>query len=94
MIFPETRRYTYFFLGQSIAIPLIWMFANIADKLSNIFIDFYLNKWAKNAQISNPNSNRYILRVSTYSNALRSGTSFLFITAATVTTVLFLGINS
>ncbi|MEL4896602.1 mechanosensitive ion channel family protein [Crocosphaera sp. Alani8] len=93
LIFPETRRYTYFFLGQSIAIPLIWMFANIADKLSNIFIDFYLNKWAKNAQISNPNSNRYILRVSTYSNALRSGTSFLFITAATVTTVLFLGIN-
>ncbi|MGK7886415.1 MAG: mechanosensitive ion channel family protein [Crocosphaera sp.] len=93
LIFPETRRYTYFFLGQAIVIPLIWMSANIADKLSNIFIDFYLNRWAKNAQLINPNSNRYTLRVSTYSNALKSGTSFLFITLATVGTVVFLGIN-
>ena len=56
-------------------------------------IDFYLNRWAKNAQLINPNSNRYTLRVSTYSNALKSGTSFLFITIATVGTVAFLGIN-
>ncbi len=93
LLFPETRRYTYFFLGQSIVIPLIWMSANIADKLTNIFIDFYLNKWARNAQLINPNSNRYTLRVSTYSNALKSGSTFLFIVIATVATVVFLGIN-
>ena len=93
LIFPETRRYTYFFLGQSIIIPLIWMSASIAYKFSNLLIDFYLNRWAKNAQLINPNSNRYTLRVSTYSNALKSGTSFLFITIATVGTVAFLGIN-
>ncbi|MGK7960742.1 mechanosensitive ion channel family protein [Crocosphaera sp.] len=93
LLFPETRRYTYFFLGQSIILPLIWMSASIADKLTNLLIDFYLNKWAKNAQLINPNSNRYTLRVSTYSNALKSGTTFLFIVLATAATVLFLGIN-
>ncbi|MGK7956809.1 MAG: mechanosensitive ion channel domain-containing protein, partial [Crocosphaera sp.] len=93
LLFPETRRYTYFFLGQSIVIPLVWMSANIADSLSNLFIDFYLNKWAKNEQLINPNSNRYTLRVSTYSNALKSGSTFLFISLATVTTIIFLGIN-
>ena len=93
LIFPETRRYAYFFVGQCIIIPLIWMSASIADKFSNLLIDFYLNRWAKNAQLINPNSNRYTLRVSTYSNALKSGTSFLFITIATVGTVAFLGIN-
>ncbi len=93
LLFPETRRYTYFFLGQAIAIPLIWMSANIADKFTNLFIDYYLNKWARDAQVINPNSNRYTLRVSTYSNALKSGSTFLFITIATVITVLFLGIN-
>ena len=93
LIFPETRRYTYFFLGPAIVIPLIWMSANIADKLTNLFIDFYLNRWAKNAQLINPNSNRSTLRVRSYSNALKSGTSFLSITLATVATVVFLGIN-
>ncbi len=93
LLFPETRRYTYFFLGQAIIIPLIWMSTNIANKLSNIFIDFYLNKWAKNAQLINPNSHRYTLRVSTYSNALKSGSTFLFIVIATVATVMFFGID-
>ncbi|MGK7939970.1 MAG: mechanosensitive ion channel family protein [Crocosphaera sp.] len=93
LLFPETRRYTYFFLGQSIAIPLIWMSANIGDKLSNLLIDYSLNKWAREAQLINPNSNRYTLRVSTYSNALKSGSTFLFIVIATAVTVTFLGID-
>ncbi|MGB5770194.1 MAG: mechanosensitive ion channel family protein, partial [Crocosphaera sp.] len=93
LVFPETRRYSYFFFGQAIAIPLIWMSANIADKLSNLLIDYYLNKWAQEAQLINPNSNRYTLRVSTYSHALKSGTTFLFIVIATAITVMVLGID-
>ncbi|EAZ90557.1 mechanosensitive ion channel family protein [Crocosphaera chwakensis] len=93
LIFPETRRYSYFFLGQSLTIPLVWMSVGIANKLSNLLIDYYLNRWAKNAQIVNPNSNRYTLRVSTYSNALKSGTTFLFIAIGITVTVILLGID-
>ncbi|ACB52122.1 hypothetical protein cce_2774 [Crocosphaera subtropica ATCC 51142] len=93
LVFPETRRYSYFFLGQSLTIPLIWMSVGIANKLSNLLIDYYLNRWAKNAQLVNPNSNRYTLRVSTYSNALKSGTTFLFIAIGIIVTVMLLGID-
>ncbi len=93
LIFPETRRYSYFFLGQSLTIPLVWMSVGIANKLSNLLIDYYLNRWAKNAQSVNPNSNRYTLRVSTYSNALKSGTTFLCISIGITVTVMLLGID-
>jgi small-conductance mechanosensitive channel len=93
LVFPETRRYSYFFLGQALTIPIIWMSVGIANKLSNLLTDYYLNRWAKNQQLINPNSNRYTLRVSTYSNALKSGTTFLFIVLGIALTVTFLGIN-
>ncbi|MDJ0660028.1 MAG: mechanosensitive ion channel family protein [Crocosphaera sp.] len=93
LIFPETRRYSYFFLGQALTIPLIWMSVGIANKLLNLLIDYYLNKWAKNEQLIHPNSNRYTLRVSTYSNALKSGATFLCIAIGIAITVMLLGIN-
>lgn len=93
LLFPGTRRYSYFFLGQSLTIPLIWMSVGLANKIINLLIDYYLNKWAKNAQIINPNSNRYTLRVSTYSSALKSGITLLCITLGIAVTVILLGIN-
>jgi small-conductance mechanosensitive channel len=92
-VFPETRRYSFFFLGQAISIPLIWMSAGIGDKISDLLIDYFLNKWAREEQLINPNSNRYTLRVSTYSNALKSGTSFIFIVFGVALTVMLLGID-
>lgn len=93
IIFPATRRYAYFFLGQAFTFPLIWMAVGIANKISNLLIDFYLNRWAKEEQLTNPNSNRYILRVNTYSNALKGAFSFIFITLGIILTIMVLGID-
>ena len=93
IVFPATRRYTYFFLGQAFTFPLIWMAVGIANKISNLLIDFYLNQWAKEAQLIHTRSNRYTLRVNTYSNALKGASTFIFIAVGIVLTIMLLGID-
>lgn len=93
LIFPNTRHYFYFFVAQAFRFPLIWMSVGIANKISNLFIDVYLNRWAKEQQINNPKSNRYTLRVNTYSNALKGAFTFIFIVLGIVLTILLLGID-
>lgn len=93
-IYPNTRITSFFFLVQAIFLPLIWMLANLADKITSFIIDYYLNRWAKEGQIVNPNSNRYPLRVATYSPALKGGSSFVFTIIGLVLTIELLGINT
>ena len=92
-VYPNTRVASFFFLIQAIFLPLIWMLVNLGNTFVSFFIDYYLNRWAKEAQIADPNSNRYTLRVTTYSPALKGATSVIFILAGIVLTIQLLGID-
>ena len=93
-VYPNTRTASFFFIMQAIFLPLIWMSVNLADTIVSFVIDFYLNRWAKEGQIAQPNSNRYTLRVTTYSPALKGASSFLFIIIGIVLTIELLGIDT
>ena len=93
LLFPATRLYFRLFLFQAIFLPLTWMLVSIADKIFAVLIDYSLNQWASEAQLNNPASNRYALRVTTYSPVLKKVTTFIFVSIAIYVTVLLLGIN-
>ena len=92
-VYPNTRLASFFFLIQAIFLPLIWMFVNLGNAIASFFIDYYLNRWAKEAQIADPNSHRYTLRVTTYSPALKGASNFLFSLTGIVLTIQLLGID-
>lgn len=93
MIFPAVRSYYYLFAVQAIYLPLTWMLVSIISKIFDIFIDYSLNQWAKEAQLNAPPSNRYTARVSTYSPLLKKATTLIFVSIGIYITVLLLGIN-
>lgn len=92
-VYPNTRISSFFFLVQAIFLPLIWMLVSLGDTITSFIIDYYLNRWAKEAQLADPNSNRYALRVTTYSPALKGASSFLFILIGIVLTIQLFGID-
>ncbi|MDJ0553938.1 MAG: mechanosensitive ion channel family protein [Microcoleaceae cyanobacterium MO_207.B10] len=92
-IFPETRALFWFILSQYVQILLIWVVASVIDKASHFMIDFSLNKWATEAQLSSTMPERYTKRVNTYSNAIIQATSFLIYIIAIFLTVQALGFS-
>ena len=92
-VYPNTRLASFFFLIQAIFLPLIWMLVNLGNAIASFFIDYYLNRWAKEAQIADPHSNRYTLRVTTYSPALKGASNFVFIIVGIALTIQLLGID-
>ncbi len=92
-VYPNTRIAAFFFIVQAIFLPVIWMLVNLADSITSFVIDYYLNRWAKEGQIAQPNSNRYALRVTTYSPALKGASTFLFTVIGIVLTIELLGID-
>ncbi|MDJ0678301.1 MAG: mechanosensitive ion channel family protein [Xenococcaceae cyanobacterium MO_167.B52] len=93
-IYPSTREFTLFFLGQAIVLPMIWVLVSLADTLVSFLVDYYLNQWAKEAQVDDLASTRYALRVSTYSPALKGASTFSFILLGLYLTILFLEIDT
>jgi small conductance mechanosensitive channel len=93
-IYPSTRQFSLFFLGQALVLPIIWMLVTVADTLVSFVIDYYLHQWAKEAQVNDPTSTRYALRVSTYSPALKGASTFLFILLGIYLTIRFLEIDT
>ena len=91
--YPQFRSYSDFFLGQAIFLPLIWMGVAIVDKVSDVFIDYFLNRWAEEGQEDNPSSSRYTLRVGTYSSALKGATTFLFTIIGILLTITLIGFD-
>ena len=71
----------------------LWIVLAFADKILDFVIDSALNHWAKRAQEANPSSNRYTLRVNTYSLTLKRTTTFLFAVLGIYLTVWTIGIN-
>ena len=93
-IYPSTREFTLFFLGQAIVLPMIWVLVSLADTLVSFLVDYYLHEWAKEAQVDNLTSTRYALRVTTYSPAIKGASTFLFILLGLYLTILFLEIDT
>jgi small conductance mechanosensitive channel len=74
----QTRFLFNLFLIQAVLLPTIWMLMILTDKFVDFWIDYALNRWAKEKQELEPESNRPNLRVNTYSPALRGATTFVF----------------
>lgn len=91
--FPETRALFWFILAQYVQILVIWVVASVIDKASHFLIDFCLNKWATEAQLSSTMPERYAKRVNTYSNAIIQATSFVIYITAIFLTLQALGFS-
>ena len=91
--FSETRALFWFILAQYVQIVIIWVFASLIDKASHFLIDFSLNKWATEAQLSSTMPERYTKRVNTYSNAIIQATSFVIYIIAIFLTVQAFGFS-
>lgn len=76
--FRETRFLFNLFFTQALLLPFIWVTMVLADRITDFWIDSALNEWAKEKQELQPYSNRPILRVNTYSPALRKATTIIF----------------
>lgn len=93
IVYPFSRQYSFFFIKQAILLPVIWMSVFLADTLASFWIDYYLNRWATDAQLSNPSSSRYLLRVSTYSPAMKGASFIVFVALGIYLTIQLLGID-
>lgn len=91
--FSETRALFWFILTQYVQILVIWVIASLIDKASHFLIDFWLNKWATEAQLGSTMPERYTKRVNTYSNAIIQATSFVIYIIAIFLTVQALGFS-
>ncbi|MGB3513935.1 MAG: mechanosensitive ion channel family protein [Microcoleaceae cyanobacterium] len=91
-LYPQTRAISFLLIAEPISILVIWISVSFADKVSDFAIEWYLNRWAENAQLANPNSGRYALRVATYSSALTNMTTILAWIIGIVATADKLGI--
>ncbi|MDJ1170193.1 mechanosensitive ion channel family protein [Roseofilum sp. BLCC_M154] len=92
-LFRTTRFLTFAFIVQAILLPTLWISITIIDKFCDIIIDSTLNKWAKEKQEIDPSSNRYTLRVTTYSPAIKQGKHALFSALGIYITMNLLGVN-
>lgn len=89
----ESRYLFNLFFSQAILIPIIWIGIVLVDKIGDFWIDYTLNRWAKEKQELFPNSNRPTLRVNTYSPALQGATTFVFTVIGISLTFAFTGLN-
>jgi small conductance mechanosensitive channel len=89
----ETRFLFNLFFTQAILLPIIWILAGLLDKIVDFWIDYALDKWAKQRQEMYPNSNRPSLRVNTYSLALRNATTVLFTAIAIFLSLAVIGVS-
>ncbi len=92
-LYPALRPYAAAFLSQTIALPMIWMFVNLADKFCDVMTDRWLDQWAKHRHELDPQSQRYALRADTYSTALRGLTTIGFTLLGVYLTVRLFGLN-
>lgn len=92
-MFPQTRALFWFLLTQYVQILVIWVVASLIDKASHFLIDFWLNKWAIEAQLASTVPQRCNKRVSTYSDAIIQATSFVIYLIAILLTIQAFGFS-
>ncbi|MGK7946869.1 MAG: mechanosensitive ion channel family protein [Microcystaceae cyanobacterium] len=91
--FRNTRFLSAFLLEETINLIILWTALVLIDKIGDFILDFFLNRWAREGQLSDPTSNRYGLRVDTYSKTAKSATTFVSTFIGLYATIWILGIN-
>lgn len=91
-IYPNTRAVGVLLIIRTLPAIGVWILVTILDKISYFAIDFNLNKWAENAQFTEEFSQRYALRVSTYSSSLKNLSSVILVLIGIIWTAEILGI--
>jgi small-conductance mechanosensitive channel len=91
--FRQTRFLSVFLLRETIVLIILWTSLILIDKVGDFILDFILNRWAREGQKNDPTSNRYGLRVDTYSKTAKSATTFLAMFIGLYITIWILGIN-
>ncbi|MDJ0659148.1 MAG: mechanosensitive ion channel family protein [Crocosphaera sp.] len=93
LIFRNSRFLSVYFLRESLNLMFLWIGLIILDKITDFIIDYYLHRWANQAQVINPTSNRYTLRINTYSIVLKQATSFTLFILGIYGSVWLIGLN-
>ncbi|MGD1716523.1 mechanosensitive ion channel family protein [Hydrocoleum sp. CS-953] len=91
--FRQTRFLSIYFFEQMLILITLWLGLTLIDKLGGILIDFILHRWATEGQLLYPTSNRYTLRVDTYSKTLKKAISFFTIFFGIYLSLFLLGVN-
>lgn len=91
--FRHTRFFSVYLLTETLRLIIVWIGLTLIDKVGDFAIDYYLNRWAKQGQIKDPTSNRYTLRVNTYSITLKQATTVLFIILGIYLSIWIVGLN-
>ena len=93
LIFRQLRFLSVYLLKETWILLILWIGLICADKLADFAIDYFLNRWASEAQVADPSSNRYTLRVNTYSKTLKRAITFLSIALGLYFSIWLIGIN-
>ena len=93
--FRQTRFLSIYLFDQMVILIILWLGLSLIDKLGGILIDYLLNRWATEGQILYPTStsNRYTLRVDTYSKTLKKAITFFTIFFGIYLSLFLLGVN-
>ncbi|MGD1808831.1 mechanosensitive ion channel family protein [Dapis sp. BLCC M126] len=91
--FRQTRFLSFYLFDQMVILIILWLGLSLIDKLGSILIDFLLHRWAQEGQLLYPTSNRYTLRVDTYSKTLKKAISFFTIFFGIYLSLFLLGVN-
>ncbi|MDJ0683045.1 MAG: mechanosensitive ion channel family protein, partial [Xenococcaceae cyanobacterium MO_167.B52] len=92
-VFRTTRFFSIYLIRETIILIFLWSGLILVDKLGDFIIDYWLNRWASEAQLANSTSNRHTLRANTYSRVLKRGTSFFITTLGLYVSIWLLGFN-
>ncbi|MDJ0507773.1 MAG: mechanosensitive ion channel family protein [Crocosphaera sp.] len=92
-IFRSTRFFSVYLLGETTILIVFWISLILVDKILDFIVDYSLNRWANEAQIINPESNRYTLRINTYSVTLKQGKSFVILVLGFYSSIWLIGFN-
>ncbi len=93
LIFRDARFLSVYLLRESLNLMFLWIVLIILDKITDFIIDYYLHRWANQAQVINPTSNRYTLRINTYSIVLKQATSFTIFILGVYGSIWLIGLN-
>ncbi|MDJ0729939.1 MAG: mechanosensitive ion channel family protein [Crocosphaera sp.] len=91
--FRSTRFFSVYFLGEITTLIILWISLLLVDKLLDFVVDYSLNRWAIEGQVINPESNRYTLRINTYSVILKQGKSFVILILGFYSSIWLIGLN-
>lgn len=92
ILFPFTRGAGYWLLLRPLSILLIWLLVVVANRLSTIVIERYIQAWASRHLLRASTSHRKSLRIPTFTRALTGLVTCLLIALGILLTMYDLGL--